>query len=170
MIGLVRAEIERRYPCRMGLLGARCNTGETYVVIGTPAHGRRFPAELPGVVGDMAGSAVWSSEKEACAKFLEAFNKYAAACEALRRPGEGPLTLFWRYAEPHLFMEYSGRTGKTWTLDRPRFISKCRIRARLILTAKPVVWASQAEYDAALAAAEKENSHGDDQEHPGTQA
>ena len=169
MIDLVRAEIERRYRCRMGILGTVCNTGEPYVTIGTPAHGRRLPAELPGVVPDGCPAEIWGSEKEACVKFLEAFNKYAAACEALRRPGDDKLVLFWRFASPHLFMQYQGRSKKAWTLDRPRFVTKCRIRCRLILTAKPVVWETQREYDAALAAQE-EKSNGDDEEHTGTEA
>jgi hypothetical protein len=148
-------EIERRYTCRQGLLGAKCNTDEPYVVIGTPKHGRRLPAALPGVVPEGEPQEVWTSEDEACTRFMEAFNRYAEACRMFRGQGDGPDVLYWRYAAPHIYLEFGTRTGKGWTLDRPKYPRKFRVRARLCISPKPVVWNHQRAYDAYLTAQEE---------------
>ena len=156
-------EIGNLYECRQGTLGALCNTNEPYVVLGTRPPGARIPASWPGTIPAGYASATFRTEKEAVRHMKEAFSAYAVACERAHKPGEPRLVLYWRYAAPHMFMEYGG--PKHWTLERPEFVQQCRVRARLILTSKPVVWADQRAYDAHLDQLECD-SHGQQRQPP----
>lgn len=148
-------EIQDRYECRQGIFSALSNTNEAYVVLGTRPHGARMPASWPGVIPQGYASATFRTETEAVKAMRESFNAYANACEMARKPDEPKLVLYWRYAEPHMFMEYGG--PKHWTLERPNFVQQCRVRCRLVLTSKPVVWESQRAYDAHLEQMERDH-------------
>lgn len=158
------AEIERCYPCEQGIFAPVCNTGAPYASIGTPKHGRRLPASLPGTIPPGERHEVWKSEAEACARFMEAFNRYASACDMLAPQGAKPV-LYWRYAAPHVFMEYSSGNGKRWSIEKPIFPTLFFIRARLCISPNPVVWKSTQEYDAALKA-RTEDTNGEEHIQP----
>jgi len=162
----ILTDITKRFVCRPGVWARTCNSGELYVVIGTAEAGSRAPAALPGTVPEGWRYKVWGSEEEACTRFLEAFNRYAEAVEMLRKPGNEPTILWWRYEAPHIFMEYGSPNGKHWALDRPRFPTICRVRCRLCISSKPIVYETQEDYDAANSAVFLEGNANGDQRPP----
>ncbi len=141
------AKVQGAYTCRQGIYSARCNTGEPYVFVGEGGS-------APGVVWSDEGRTHYATDEEACDGFWRALTAYAEGVRHKHLLPE-PLTLWWRYAEPHLFVDQMWRTQGSSAVDdiwhskpgrnRER---RCYVRGRLCLSAEPIVWADQAAYDA----------------------
>lgn len=133
------AEIAKRYTCVEGLYMAYCQTGEKYVMIGhenlKPCDREPSGRPIPGVIRESARLRKYRTEPEACDDLLKAFDLYADHWLASNPEGKAP-TLYWRYAAPHVFMHDSPR--KAWLYGR----------MRLVLSNRPVVFATMEEYDA----------------------
>lgn len=177
----VLAEIESRYPCISGIYAPVAQTGCQYVKIGEekrtnhPDDALSTEVLVPGVVREGIPRVLYETEDEACRAFLVAFKAYAlwwhrengSIMHLGREKPKSlrPLTLYWRYAAPHLFLEtafdnvgkhkdfVTGQTGVgRYYSEQPTQNTKQTVRyvrSRLVLSDKPVVWADLDAYHAA---------------------
>ena len=162
----LRAEIEKLYSCVQGICSNRCQTLETYEMIGFEhgagmdvgrMHYRGRPGSIPGVIREGGGRKLFCSEEEACQEFLDALKCYA---NYWRSSHTTEPVLYWRYRAPHLFLNEGwrriGRLTTTW-YDKPGKQRQywCFIRSRLVLSDKPVVCDDIEGYDAYRAEQER---------------
>ncbi len=154
------ADIESQFECRQGIFTAICNTNEPYVVIGQEeSAGFGGGHYVPGVVREGASRRHWGDESQACLGFKAAFDDYVKHWRKAHGKDAHPV-LWWRYDKPHLFLDrrfiWKGPGGhEIWSeKPGPRKTERCVGRGRLVLSEKPIVWADQAAYDAAMNAAE----------------
>lgn len=143
------AKIAARHTCVQGLFAAHCQTGERYVSLGFEnwESGREYLASprgvdriigpaTDGIVREFAPRRCYETEAEACDDLLKAFDLYEAGYKRAH-PGaeDSVVTLYWRYAAPHIFWHAA---------DAPNGLGY--IRTRLVLSSRPVVFADDADY------------------------
>lgn len=136
------AEIESRYPCLQGPHRAICQTGELYVEIGfecpSVGAGSFHDRVVPGVIRPMMPRQRYATEEDAAEGFLAAFAMYEASWRLRRRlvnDTRAPI-VYWRYDPPHCFWYPEDRA----------------LKCRLVLSNRPVVAITDADYDAARTA------------------
>jgi len=143
MLAAARERLGLQIEPRQGIFSALCNTREQYVKIGREEGPYSEPPN-PGVLREGCQQRSYETEGQAGRSFVDAFLAYAK-CWMQQNAGCDSAALYWRYDAPHIFME--NEAGRVDLQDDP--VGPFRVRCRLCLTNKPIVWKDQAAYDAA---------------------
>lgn len=128
----ITKEIERQFECVDGLRGPVCQTGDSYVVIGSQHPG--LPT-IPGTIDEGAVREHAFDEETAASMALASFQAYHAWWSEVQSDGEKPI-LYWRIKPELNGFKVNGKF-------------KCSIYLRLALSDKPVIYRTLNEYDRA---------------------